>query len=306
MTPRKILFSLFITVLALGSVNAQYDPLYNQYNFDQLMINPAYSAVNDIMSLALLYRQQWTGIQGAPKTGTFTGHTTLAGNRAGVGAMIITEDYGVNTNLEAYANFAYKINFGRGSLAAGVSGGYLNYRYDYSELDLEFDDDPLFNPLSETATQANFGVGLWYSQEDFYIGASIPRILEVEVDQDGGEPSNRYRRHIYLSGGAMLTLNSTLKLKPYTLLRVINGADFNFDIGGNLLIQELIWAGILTRNFDAIVLMGQIELNDQLRLGASFELPTTKLVNDGFATGEIMITYDIAAFSQQVLRRRYF
>ncbi len=104
----------------------------------------------------------------------------------------------------------------------------------------------------------------------------------------------------------MLTLNPTLKIKPYTLVRIIDGAPANIDIGANLLIRELIWAGILIRDFDAIALMGQLEVSDKFRVGLSVELATTKLVQTSYGTYELMLLVDFAAFNYQVLKRRYF
>jgi len=304
---KAVLFLVFAVLISLTSpVKAQYDPLYNQYNFDQLMLNPAYAGVHDIMTTSLLVRAQWYNFGGAPTTATLTGHTSLGNNKAGVGATIINETYGVNNNTEVYAAFSYKINFGRSTLSAGIQGGYLNYSYNYGDLNLDVQDDPVFNPLNETVSQPNFGFGLWYFTDDYYVGFSVPRILQVDVDTDGGDPSSRYSRHYYVSAGGMITLNPTLKIKPYTLIRLVDGIPGSIDIGANLLIRELIWAGALFRDFGAIALMAQIELNDQLRLGYSLELATNEITTQSLGTHELMLTFDLAVFSQQVLKRRYF
>ena len=284
---------------------AQYDPLYNQYSFDQLMINPAYAGANDILTINSMYRRQWAGFDGAPSTITLSGHTSIAKNKAGIGAVVINETFGVNNNLEFYGSFSYKINFGRGALSMGVSGGMLQYKYDYTKLNLEYLDDPSFLPVDEQISQANFGAGLWYMSDKYYVGVSVPRILEVDVDKPSGS-SNRYRRHIYISGGGMITLNSTLKLKPYALVRIINEAPANIDLGASFLIKELIWAGVLVRDFDAIALVGQLEISDKFRVGLSAEIATTKLVTETYGTWELMLVLDFAAFNTQILKRRYF
>ena len=284
---------------------AQYDPLYNQLSFDQLMVNPAYAGANDIFTINSIFRRQWQGIDGAPQTLSLSGHTSIANNHAGVGLMVINETFGVNNNTEVYGSFAYKINLGRGTLSMGVSAGYLSYKYDYTQLNLEFFDDPSFIPVDEQISQSNFGAGLWYQSEKYYVGFSIPRILEVDVEKNG-TTSNRYRRHMYLSGGGLITLSSSLKLKPYGLVRIINGVPSNIDIGASLLFSEIIWAGILIRNLDAIALIGQLEVSDKVRVGLSIELPTTELITTSYGTYEVMVALDFAAFGSQVLKRRYF
>ena len=297
------IFALLILFFS-HSVKAQYDPLYNQYSFDQLLINPAYAGINDIFTVNLLYRQQWVNFEGAPRTVFLSSHTSI-GRSSGAGMSLINEKFGVNNNVEAYGYYSYKINFGRSVLSMGLSGGIMSYNYDYSLLNLEYQDDPLFTPTDEKISQPNFGAGVWYQHEKYYVGLSMPRILEVDVDKPSGE-SNRYRRHFYVSAGGMVTLNTTLKLKPYTLVRIIDGAPANVDIGASLLISELIWAGVLLRDFDAVALLGQLEISDQFRVGLSAEIATTKLVTSSYGTYEIMLIMDFAAFQNQVLKRRYF
>ncbi len=297
-------FSLMIFLIS-HTGKAQYDPLYNQYNFDQLMINPAYTGVHDVFSISVISRIQWVNINGAPITNTLTVNTSIGNNKAGIGAILINDRFGVSNNMEFYLTYGYKINFGRGSLSAGIQGGIMSYKYDYSKLNLEFQDDPAFLPPDENISQPNFGMGLWYQTENYYAGISMPRILELDVEKDS-ITSNRYRPQYYLSGGGMITLNPSLKVKVYGLIRFINGAPANIDIGGNLLIRELIWAGVLIRDLDALAFMGQIELSDRIRLGLSVELPTTKLVTTSYGTYEVMLVMDFAAFSQQVVKRRYF
>lgn len=305
---KKIIFFSAVLFFMLGNfaTRAQYDPLYNQYSFDQLMINPAYAGANDVFTINSIFRRQWNGIDGAPQTLSLTGHTSIANNNAGVGLTVINETFGVNNNTEVYGSFAYKITLGRGALSMGVSAGYLSYKYDYTQLNLEFLNDPSFIPVDEQVSQTNFGAGLWYQSEKYYAGISVPRILEVDVDRDDGTTSNRYRRHIYLSGGGLITLSSSLKLKPYGLVRIINGLPANIDIGASLLFSELIWAGILIRDLDAIALIGQLEVSDKVRVGLSIELPTTKLISTSYGTYEVMVALDFAAFGSQVLKRRYF
>lgn len=95
---------LAIIIVSFGgsfTANAQYDPLYNQYTFDQLMINPGYTGVHNLMTFSALFRQQWVDIEGAPTTSTLTGHTSIGNNSAGVGMFIVNENYGVNDNTEA-------------------------------------------------------------------------------------------------------------------------------------------------------------------------------------------------------------
>ena len=72
MNPRYI-FAL-LTILLLGKLKAQQDPMYSMYLFDKLLINPAFANSSNWTVGTLKYRDQSTGINGHPKTQTFNVH----------------------------------------------------------------------------------------------------------------------------------------------------------------------------------------------------------------------------------------
>ena len=67
---KKIL--LFINFLFYLSVSAQQDPEYTHYMYNMSVVNPAYATgTAAMMNLGGLYRTQWVGAVGAPKTFNF-------------------------------------------------------------------------------------------------------------------------------------------------------------------------------------------------------------------------------------------
>lgn len=304
---RPVIILLTLLFFA-GTAKSQYDPLYNQYNFDQVMINPAYAGFHNMMSFSTVYRQQWAGLEGAPQTFNFAWHTSFAANKAGIGTFVVYDQFGINKNTEAYIDASWKIDFTGSKLSIGLQGGILDYRYDYASLNFDPNalDDPSFRPLDERITQANFGVGVFYGAEKYYIGFSIPRILDVEVDNASNVSTSRYQRHYYFSAGYIAPISETLKLKGYTLVRIVENVPANFDLGVSLLINELIWAGLIVRDLDALAFLGQVEISDRFRAGLSVEIPTTTLVTNSYGTYELMLSYTIAPFNRQLVTRRYY
>ena len=65
-TVKKII--LIILMLGPLMVFAQQDALFTQYMYTKLEFNPAYAGSHDGLSLDLLGRFQWVGIEGAPQT----------------------------------------------------------------------------------------------------------------------------------------------------------------------------------------------------------------------------------------------
>src|SRR5579862_241209 len=64
---------VFISLLTLQFAIAQQKPQYTQYVFNNLLINPAVTGMENYFDIKTGYRSQWTGLQGAPVTSYITG-----------------------------------------------------------------------------------------------------------------------------------------------------------------------------------------------------------------------------------------
>ncbi|MCR9250831.1 MAG: type IX secretion system membrane protein PorP/SprF [bacterium] len=297
-----LLLGVLVFVVPFDS-KAQLDPLYSQYQFNQLMINPAYAGAYKRISLGANTRVQWAGLEGAPVTNTITASSSI-GNSVGVGAMLIDDRLGINRTTEFNVSGAYFINTGLNRFGFGIQGGLVNYGFDLSKLDEDVLGDPELALTNSDYTKPNFGTGIFYLAPSYYVGFSIPRILEVSLE-DGVEESTRYKRHYYFSGGYVLNTKNFVDIKLSSLLRVVNGGT-SVDLGATFILSDMIWAGISFRNLNSAILTGQVQINEQFRVGYTFELPTNDLINSSVGTHELMIAYDLAPLSGQTISARYF
>ncbi len=303
---KHIVFTSFIIFSFLFSERsyAQIDPIYSQYQFNQLMINPAYAGVYKQMSFSAITRLQWAGLDGAPITNTITANTSV-GNSAGFGAVFLSDRIGINTTNEFIASGAYFINPGATTrLGFGLQAGFVNYKYDLDGLDDEVLADPELRVADQTFTKPNFGTGVFLMNSSYYIGLSIPRILEVKVD-DGVEERQKYSRHYYLSAGYLWATKGPVDVKLSSLLRMAEGAT-SVDFAAMFILSNTIWAGASIRNLNTVSVSGQFQINQQFRVGYTFELPTNDLINASIGTHELMIAYDIAPLKGQAISGRYF
>jgi len=299
---RKILFILICFSLGI-TANAQHEAIYTQYNMNQSMFNPAYTAVNNVFNISLMSRKQWVGLNGAPFTNTLLASTSFFGNKGGAGVIIHSNTYGVSNNIEIFAQAAYKIALGVDSqLSLGIQGGYLNYRNDFTSIP-EADLDPLFGAVEENISEPNVGMGAFFNTTNFYIGFSIPKFIAYQSGETTTDLLN-YKRHYYGSVGAVLPMG-LLKFKV-TALTILTEDDFSYDLGASLLMAETIWVGIFTRNLKAFGAMGQLEITDRLKVGLTVELPSTELVANQYGSYEAFISWEMAILNRQLLKRRYF
>ena len=117
------IFLAFGFLLFYTESNAQQDPQYTQYMYNMNVVNPAYAGSRGTLSLGLLGRTQWTGVDGAPNTFTFDAHAPL-GRRVGMGLSVIADEIGPAKEQNIYVDFSYTITTSDvGKLAFGLKGG---------------------------------------------------------------------------------------------------------------------------------------------------------------------------------------
>jgi type IX secretion system PorP/SprF family membrane protein len=105
-------FKIFILAAFCSlSTFAQQEPQYTQYMYNQGVVNPAYM-INEpgLIRVGSLYRSQWVGLDGAPKTANVFANIPL-NERVEIGVNYVNDQIGdVLTTNNFNVNFAYRIN----------------------------------------------------------------------------------------------------------------------------------------------------------------------------------------------------
>ncbi len=302
---KKLILTSAICWVLQFTVFGQIDPLYSQYQFNQQMINPAYTGIYDRTTVSLLSRLQWVGIEGAPMTNTITGQQSMQKGKAGIGGVILQDRFGVNRNTEIIGSYSYNILFEKAKLAMGLQGGFTSFGFDYSGLELDYVDDPKLNQNQQNFSKPNFGAGLLFISDTYFVGLSIPRILDVSVS-DGMEESTRYSRHYYLTGGIVFDANAYTKARVTGLVRYVDNGRLSAEINVSALIDKRAWGGLTLRDLRHLGIFTMFELTEKLRLGYSFELPANSLIRNSFGTHEISVFFRMREFRDPVLQDQYF
>ena len=97
--------------LLTGKSFCQQQVMFTQYMFNGLAINPAYAGSHESFSATALYREQWSGLDGAPTTQTLSMHSPIRNQKMGLGLLFIHDKIGVTSQTGSYVSYAYKINF---------------------------------------------------------------------------------------------------------------------------------------------------------------------------------------------------
>lgn len=301
-------FIMLIIGMNVRTVKAQQDPMFTQYMFNTLAINPAYAGSADIFTIMALSRHQWVGLEGAPTTQTMVLHTPLKNENIGLGLSIINDKIGPVKQTGFYGDFAYRLKVGDNShLAFGLKFGANYFSADLSDLATVVEDDPAnVNVSGEILPNAGFGI--YWSSKKFYLGASAPKLIMNEI----GEVNNisgivgEEERHYYLIGGLVLDLNDDVKFKPSFMARAVEGAPLSIDVTASFLFREKLWVGAMYRLDDSFGVIMQFQFNEQLRAGYAYDMTTSRLGEYNSGTHEIMLSYDLRFTKGKTISPRYF
>jgi type IX secretion system PorP/SprF family membrane protein len=276
-----------------------------------MFINPAYAGSREQISATMVYRNQWVGLEGAPKTQTASIHGPLMNKKLGLGLTIMNESIGVTKQLAVYGNYAYRIQVGsNGAFAMGLQAGFINHQENLSEVitNEENDNEFLFN--TPRVVLPNAGYGMYYNTDKLFVGLSIPRMFKNEVSGDGtADVSNSFEFkywHYYLTSGYVFPVSENIKMKPSVMIKAVQGAPLNADLTLQALFMDVFWLGISYRTEDSFSALGTFQVTPKLRIGYSYDYTTTELSNYSNGTHEINLGYDFSFTKKKIVTPRYF
>ena len=312
-----------LLILGIGSsqVRAQQDKMFSQYMFNMMALNPAYAGSRDVLSMSALYRNQWTGVQGAPQTATFTMDMPLNNERVGVGLQLYSDKAGVIEETGAFASYAFRIKVGaRTTLALGLQGGASSYKANYAEVQTAPDGSGQIDPAFSTNISKilpNFGTGIYLSNDRSYLSISVPRLIKNKLSEyNSGDVRSVQRRQAYLAAGFVVGISPGIKMKPSMLVKYNEGAPLGFDANINFWFADRIAIGTSIRrnqfssftkySTDAIVGLLEIQLTDQFRFGYAYDRTMNNFQSVAPSSHEIMLRYEFGFGKNRILTPRYF
>jgi len=299
-----IILSIVITVL---SASAQQDPMFTQYMFNPLSINPAYAGSSDNLYMSLLSRHQWIGFEGAPTTQTVSAHSPLMILNSAVGGTYLHDKIGPTSQNILYLDYAYNLQITENTkLSVGFRGGFSTHNLSLESASTT--EVEINSTNSDPAMQIfpNAGCGLYVEKENWYIGLSIPRLLINKIDfGESDTQSNRIEKYYYFTAGYLFKVSENFKIKPTGLIKAVYGAPVSMDVTANFLFKERIWSGIFYRYDQSVGALCKYSINNVLQIGYSVDIALSPIVNYSGGTHELFVGYNFN-FKKSVSSPRYF
>lgn len=305
---------LLVTLFGFGfGANAQQDPQYTQYMYNTQVVNPAYAGSRGSLDFAALYRSQWVGLEGAPKTGTFTVNSPIGvAENMGLGLSIVSEELGPARESNINIDYSYSINVSETyKLAFGLKAGIDVLDVDFTLLNV-FNEGDVFENNIDNRLQPQIGAGVYYYSDRFYAGLSVPNFLnskhfdESEIGPTSAQTIAAERLHYFFITGYVFDLNDNLKFKPALLSKLVSGSPLQVDISANFLINEKFTLGGAYRWDAAFSGMVGFQATEGLFLGMAYDRETTDLQQFNDGSWEFFIRFEIFNKPDRIYTPRFF
>jgi len=306
---KKLIVIILITCAAQTAL-AQQEAMYTQYMFNMLALNPAYAGSRNVTSATALYRDQWVGMQGAPKTATFTIDAPFDDKKVGLGLQVFNDKIGITNTTGAFASYAYRIRFNRGTLSFGIQAGASQYLADFTGVALNsggYGDNAFSQNINKVLI--DLGTGIYYNSDRFFIGISSPQLLNNKLSDLNAQATNSFagqQLHLFLATGYVFPMGTDLNFKPSVLFKGVKGAPLEADINATLWIKDVIAFGALYRTEASAAGMIELQVSSQLRLGYCYDVSTTRLAQYNSGSHELMLRYEFGYQKGKILSPRYF
>ncbi|MEB8347256.1 type IX secretion system membrane protein PorP/SprF [Flavobacteriaceae bacterium KMM 6898] len=317
MINRKKYFIPLVLLFALVEiVHGQQDAQYTQYMFNTLSVNPAYAGSRGQLSIAALYRSQWVGLEGSPTTQTLNIHSPIQNSRLGYGLSIVNDEIGDGVVQETYldAVVSYTIEVARDAkLSFGLKAGGNLLNLDFAKL-RNFDSEATDGNNIDNKFSPNFGVGAYYHTNVFYLGLSVPNLLETKHFDNSNNDANstnflsKERMNFYVITGYVFDINPVLKFKPALLTKVVSGAPLQIDLSANFMFNEKFTFGAAYRWDAAVSALAGFQITDQFMVGLAYDRETTDLGGTQFNDGsfEVFLRFELVKSYKRLVSPRFF
>jgi len=301
----KKLFLIFIVILMSLEVCSQQDSQYTQYIYNTMSVNSAYTGQRDVLSYSGLYRTQWVGIDGAPKTLTFGIHSPLKNENLGMGISIVSDQLGPIREDYINLNFSYTIRLNRSTeLSFGLKGGLHNLSSDFSRGNSFQNTDVAFNE-NISLFSPTIGAGLYLHSSRGYLGLSAPNFLTTEHYNDYKESLASERLHLFLIGGYVFNIDNDVKLKPAFLIKAVSGAPLIADLSINAMFNNRFVFGLAYRWDDSLSGLTGLQVNKTLFIGYAYDYNTSIGNKYTGGTHEVMLRFELQQINK-ILSPRFF
>ena len=307
----KKLTLLFVSIFMGSMLQAQQLPQLSQFMLNDFAVNPAIAGMNDYYQIKTSVRNQWVGIEDAPKT-TLLSIYGKSSDHVGLGGSVFNDQTGPTSRAGASLTYAYHLNFtDEVKMSMALSGGFTQFKIDKEDWNLKDDRDHILDgsEVVNLVPDATFGLNI-YEEDKWYLGIAVPQLLNskltlidedfannISVDMDGS-----LARHIYVMGMYNIEVDHYWDLQPSVLFKTVSNQN-QIDMGLKTIYSDKFWMGMDYRtNGDISALLGFI-IQEKFMIGYSYDIPNPDISQYTSGSHEFMFGVTFRPSTQNQIMR---
>jgi type IX secretion system PorP/SprF family membrane protein len=277
-----------VSLLIFGhTAFGQIESMYSMYRFNPQIVTPAQAGSTATSEVTVMNRQQWLGIEGAPKTYVLTGNFKFK-QQSGLGVNVLFDQAGPLKIMTVSGDYAYHTKINEAwNFSGGIRAGFASLNLDFSGMALTHSDDALFATNRSSGLKFNTGWGLRISKGDgFFVSVSQPRILKYDLGSGYKDVA-----YFYSMVGTKVKASDKITLYPSMLFRTAGNAPLSWDANVTANLNGKFDVGLNYRHQDSWGVRAGVQATQKLYVGYVFELPTSQLSRVGVQSHEIALRY---------------
>ncbi len=298
MTVQRFIAAIFLTVCVLQGARAQWDAQVSNYWVVKQTYNPAFAGQGNLLNLSILGRQQWVGVENAPKTFWASAEMPIRFmNRIhGVGVNMSNDQIGLFSNTYINGQYAYKRKMGKNTLNLGLQVGMASVGFDATRLynpqsAAHSASDPAMPTASEKASVLDAGLGATWLAPNYYVGLSSAHVLAPKYNLGENFSSHIPRTYYLIAGGNINLSNPLYQIQPSTLVKY-SGNVWQMDLTTRFVYNKLFNAGISWRKDDGFVFLLGASIKG-FNVGYSYDWSTSAISVVSGGSHELYVTYSM-------------
>lgn len=295
------MFKLFATLLILTigiDLSAQIGEEQKDLITNYSDINPAFSAIAGGSNIDFSFRSQWTEFTNNPYDIALKYQSLASEKKIGVAFELSDKSNGLIHTTSFSGSFAYHLEIDGGRdrskwLSVGLNFTPAVLNFDKRSLYTITPDDPALQNNIENELMLNIGVGAVYYTNNFYLGVSIPRILENNIQGSTGKvimtPETRSTYQFAIGATAPVSRQVDLIGELFMSYNEISGSEIIGEL--SMLISNSIKFGAQYRTSKMFTLNTSFSINDKTVVGYSYGINTLSDASTSASTHQLKLSY---------------
>ncbi|MEY2950922.1 MAG: hypothetical protein RLZZ248_2123 [Bacteroidota bacterium] len=301
--------TFFLSLVWVTTLYGQQETSYTMHMLNPSAFNPAYTGSRGTKSILVHHRNQWVGLDGAPRTTLINAQGRIF-KSLGIGLNVASDQIGALNRTDFAIDIASAIALGGEnflSLGIKMSANLLNINF----LDLDYYDlnDQAFDRNISRDLTPNVGAGLFYYSPNGYFGISVPYIFKQEYFADPTDATLIYGSdvaHYYVTAARLFEVADNINFKPGIMVQGVLGVDPRIDISADFIINNKFSVGAGYRLNSAVMALLGVQLTDNFYLGYAYDFSTTAIRTYQNGSHEVFLRFEVPEKLIKLFSPRFF